>query len=115
LTPRHVSHAPTGLQLTRLPADPVPVLVVRGEIDVYEAPAFRTALFALVDEGHRRVVVDCSGLAFLDSAGLATFVDAQRRLEARGGELVLRGLRAATRRIFEITDLAELFSFETAS
>jgi anti-sigma B factor antagonist len=115
LTPRDASRAPSGLQLTRLPADPAPVLVVTGEVDVYEAPAFRSELFALVDEGHRRVVVDCSGLAFLDSAGLATFVDAQRRLEGRGGELVLRGLRASTRRIFEITDLVELFSFETAN
>jgi anti-sigma B factor antagonist len=93
----------------------VPVLVVQGEVGVYEASAFRHELFALVDEGHSRVVVDCSGLAFLDSAGLATFVDAQRRLSARDGELVLRDLRPSTRRIFEITDLVELFSFETAS
>jgi anti-sigma B factor antagonist len=112
---RDAGRAPAGLHLARLPGDPTPVLVVTGEVDVYEAPAFRAELFALVEQGHARVVVDCSGLAFLDSAGLAAFVDAQRRLATREGELVLRNLRPSTRRIFEITDLVELFSFETAS
>jgi anti-sigma B factor antagonist len=115
VTRRDAGRAPAALQLSRLPADPAPVLVVAGEVDVYEAPAFRAELFDLVDEEHARVVVDCSGLTFLDSAGLAAFVDAQRRLAGRGGALVLRDLRPAARRIFEITDLVELFSFETAS
>ncbi len=115
MTRRDAGRGPAALHLARLPADPEPVLVVTGEVDVYEAPAFRGELFDLVDEGHPRVVVDCSGLEFLDSAGLAAFVDAQRRLAARDGALVLRNLRPAARRIFEITDLVELFSFETAS
>jgi anti-sigma B factor antagonist len=102
------------LVLARLPADPAPVLVVTGELDVYEAPAFRAELSAIIDEGHRRVVIDCAGMAFIDSAGLATLVDAHRRLAANDGELVLRAVRPASRRIFEITDLVTLFAFEDA-
>jgi anti-sigma B factor antagonist len=114
LTSRDTGHESVGLTVVRLPADPAPVLVVSGELDVYEAPAFRNELFDVIDEGHERVVVDCSGMAFIDSAGLATLVEAQRRLAACSGELVLRGVRPATRRIFEITDLVTLFSFEGA-
>jgi anti-anti-sigma factor len=112
LTPRDTSRSTPGLELVRLPADPAPVLVVTGEVDVYEAPAFRAELFAIIDEGHRRVVVDCAGMAFIDSAGVAALVDARRRLDAHDGELVLRALRPASRRIFEITDLVGLFGFE---
>jgi anti-sigma B factor antagonist len=90
------------------------VLVVTGELDVYEAPAFRTELFAILDEGHARVVVDCSGMSFIDSAGLAALVESQRRLAARDGQLVLRGVQPASRRIFEITDLTDAFVFEGA-
>jgi anti-sigma B factor antagonist len=100
--------------LARLPADPAPVLVVTGELDVYEAPTFRNELFAMVDEGHGRVIVDCSGMGFIDSAGLAVLVEAQRRVGVHDGELVLRGLRPASRRIFEITDLVGLFTLENA-
>jgi anti-sigma B factor antagonist len=112
LTSGDTSRGTPGLELVRLPDDPVPVLVVSGELDVYEAPAFRSELFAIIDEGHERVVVDCSRLGFIDSGGLATFVDSARRLAARDGELVLRGVRPSARRIFEITDLVTMFVFE---
>jgi anti-sigma B factor antagonist len=114
LTSRETSRGNPGLRLARLPADPAPVLVVTGELDVYEASAFRTELFAMVDEGHSRVIVDCSGMGFIDSAGLSVLVESQRRLAAQDGELVLRGLRPASRRIFEITDMVGLFTFENA-
>jgi anti-sigma B factor antagonist len=100
------------MELTPLPEEPAPALAVTGEVDVYEAPRLRAALFALLDEGPDRVVIDCSGMRFIDSAGLAVFVDAQRRLQPRGGTLVLRGLRSATRRIFEITALEDVFAFD---
>jgi anti-anti-sigma factor len=51
-------------------------------------------------------------MGFIDSAGLASLVEAQRRLAPHDGELVLRGLRPPSRRIFEITDLVGLFRFE---
>jgi anti-sigma B factor antagonist len=111
---RDTDHSGPGLTLTRLPDDPAPVLVVSGELDVYEAPAFRSELFSIIDEGHPRVVVDCSGMAFIDSAGLAALVDAHRRVAANDGQLVLRGVRPSSRRIFEITDLVTLFAFEGA-
>jgi len=109
---RDPSRGSSGLRLARLPADPAPVLVVTGELDVYEAPAFRQELFAIVDEGHERVIVDCAGMGFIDSAGLAALVESQRRVVGHGGELVLRGIRPSARRIFEITDTVELFTFE---
>jgi anti-sigma B factor antagonist len=112
LTSRETSRGTPGLQLVRLPDDPAPVLVVTGELDVYDAPSFRNELFAIIDEGHRRVVVDCSGMAFIDSAGLSVLLESQRRLAAHEGDLVLRGLRPAQRRIFEIADLVEIFTFE---
>jgi anti-sigma B factor antagonist len=95
-----------------LPDDGAPVLVVTGEVDVYEAPTFRHELLGIIDEGHERIVVDCSGMRFIDSAGLASLVEAQRRMSARDGTIVLRGMRPATMRIFEITDLESLFAFD---
>jgi anti-sigma B factor antagonist len=112
VTQSETSRGTPALRLARLPADPAPVLVVTGEVDVYEAPTFRSELFGLLDEEHERIIVDCSGMNFIDSAGLAALVDAHRRAASRGGTIVLRGVRAASRRIFEITDLVNLFEFD---
>jgi anti-anti-sigma factor len=106
------THGRPGLQLVRLPADPVPVLVVSGELDVYEAPTFRAELSAMVEEGHERVVVDCMNMTFIDSAGLATLLDAARRLHARDGVLALRHVRPATRRLFEVAGVVDAVEFD---
>jgi anti-anti-sigma factor len=112
LTPRSTHHGTPGLQLVRLPADPAPVLVVSGALDVYETPHFRAALFEIVDEGHDRVVVDCMGITFIDSSGLGVLVDASRRMQERDGSFVVRHVPAATRRLFELAGVGEFFEFD---
>ena len=49
-------------------ADAVPVIEVRGEVDINSADSFRDALAELAAP---TLVADLSGVAFLDSAGFA--------------------------------------------
>lgn len=86
------------------------VLVARGEIDVYTSPDFRAALYALVDRGDDPVVIDFSDVSFIDSSGLGVLVGALKRVREHGGEVELRGLTPATRKVLEITGLTKLFT-----
>jgi len=66
---------------------PVPVLHVRGELDLSTAPGLcgtveRTA-------GNRRVLIDLSDIAFCDSTGLRALVGAVREIEINGGRAAL--------------------------
>jgi anti-anti-sigma factor len=58
-----------------------------------------------------RVVVDLSGVTFMDSAGLNALVGAYHR-KVRDGELRLVGMRSNVRRVFEITGLLAPFQDE---
>ena len=58
--------------------------------------------------GH--LVVDLSGLTFIDSTGLHELVVALKRQRARGGEIVLRAPSAQTMRVLEIVGLDQLFT-----
>jgi anti-sigma B factor antagonist len=91
------------------------VVVVQGEIDVATSPALREELYALIDGGVSELVVDLSGLGFIDSSGLGVLVAALKHTRERGGELVLSGLQQPARRVFEITDLTALFTIEDGS
>ena len=63
---------------TGLTADGRPLLTAIGEIDLSNATAFRARLAAAVTPD-QRVVVDLTGVNYLDSAGLAAlFVHADR-------------------------------------
>jgi anti-anti-sigma factor len=85
------------------------VLAVGGEVDIATADSFRQAL--LDAQRSRRVVVDLSGVTFMDSAGVNALVGAYHRVSA-GDELRLVGLRPNVRRVFEITGLLEVFKVD---
>jgi anti-sigma B factor antagonist len=91
------------------------VVAVQGEIDVATSPALREELYALIDGGVSELVVDLSGLGFIDSSGLGVLVAALKHTRERGGQLVLAGLQQPARRVFEITDLTALFTIEDGS
>jgi anti-sigma B factor antagonist len=65
------------------------VLTVRGELDLYTAPALRDRVLAAAAEGQRRLVIDLSGVPFMDSSGLGVIVACLKRLRESGGDLAL--------------------------
>jgi anti-sigma B factor antagonist len=65
------------------------LVAVRGEIDIFTAPEFKERVAAAIDAGAGAVVVDLSGTTFLDSSSLGVLISAHRRLESRGGRLLI--------------------------
>ena len=79
------SDAPHRIQMTEETCDPSGlILTVTGELDIETAPALRDRLAAAIDTGQHRLVIDLSGVSFLDSVGLATIVHAKQRLPEEG-------------------------------
>ena len=81
---------------------------LRGELDMQTAPSLAECLDLMRSD----TVVDCSGLDFMDSTGIRTFVDAHIAFEARGDHLVLRSLPPHARRILEITGVLSVLNVE---
>jgi anti-sigma B factor antagonist len=85
------------------------VFALRGELDLETAPALRQRLHRAIEEGHTDLVVDLSGLTFLDSTGISVLVDALKHVRRLDGTLVLRSPATRTRRVLEIAGLVEIF------
>ena len=80
-------------------------IVVRpvGEIDLSNSDALGDRLDDLVDRGH--VVLDLSGLSFLDSTALAALITVRKRAAGRGTSLHLAGAYGTALRVLQITGL----------
>ncbi len=89
--------------------EPVVVAVV-GEVDTTVADRFRTCLVTQADLGKRTIVVDMSGLRFMDSSGLKALIDARKSLGG-GGSIVLRQPTRMVRKLLEVTGAAVLFEY----
>jgi len=89
--------------------DGATVLHLSGDLRVDQVPDLYDPLIrALKDE--QRVFADLSGVAYLDSAGIAFLVGLSKRLAAgHGGKIVLCGVREAVLGVFRTMKLDRLF------
>ncbi len=85
------------------------VINVRGEIHVQTAPRFAERLSAAIDKGNRAIVLDLSGVEFIDSTGLSVLLSGLRQVIAAQGRMALVCANPTVLRLFEITSLDETF------
>lgn len=76
---------------------------------MFTAPKLREAIIALLMEGKDRIIVDLSGVAFMDSTGLGVLVGGLKRVKERNGELALAGAHGTVLRVLNVTGLNAVF------
>lgn len=86
------------------------LLALNGEIDLHESPRVRERLDPLIAGKLPRIFVDLSGVSYIDSSGIAVFIEAMQRIQAYGGKLALLGIRDSVKNIFEIARLDQVFA-----
>ena len=90
-------------------SDGAVVVRLTGELDLYNTPRLRDALFGAAAGQPARLVVDLSDVAFMDSTALGVLVEARARLESREG-FVLAAPGVETRRALEVSGLDRHFA-----
>jgi anti-sigma B factor antagonist len=84
-------------------------LTLAGEFDMGEVAYFRKAI-QKPDDSWRRVVVEMSDVAFMDSSGLQELLHFQERVTEMGRELVLSQPSVAVLRLLELTGVDSHFT-----
>jgi anti-sigma B factor antagonist len=84
------------------------VVEAQGEIDLSTRSLFADHLAELIREGTRRLLIDLSGVKFMDSSGLGVLLKVRRDLGGEGSSLRLV-VSADLRQIFELTGLDRHF------
>ncbi len=82
-------------------------VALKGRVYADVSPQLRDELTRAVEAGARELVIDCSHLEQIDSAGLNEFVQLLKKLRASagGGKIVFFGLSPSIQRVFDITKL----------
>ena len=87
---------------------------VRGEVDLAHARELQDELLAIVNSSTDDLVLDCDGLEFVDSTGIAVFVHTQRVLELQGRSLRVVNLSGMARRAFDLLGLSDMLAIDDA-
>jgi anti-anti-sigma factor len=87
----------------RDPQDEPDVLRLSGRLGAPTAGDLQRVLDEVVRSGGRQVVLDCRGVDYISSAGIAGLERAAERMRTVGGALILRGLHDAVRVSLEVS------------
>ena len=88
------------------------VVTLEGELDVAGSALLEAELDRLVAESApARIVLDLSGLDFMDSTGLRLVVLTDAKAREAGWQLLLVRGNESVHRVFEITRMAERLNF----
>jgi anti-sigma B factor antagonist len=84
------------------------VVALRGELDIADAAAVAVALAAVAARAPR-IIVDLSGLEFIDSSGVAALARGRKHARHAGGDLLLAAPRQRVLRVLTMTRLTDDF------
>ncbi|WP_093804126.1 STAS domain-containing protein [Streptomyces sp. Wb2n-11] len=89
---------------------------ITGELDLATAPRLRTQALALIEQGHRHLILDLAAVTFCDSSGFNALVGIFRCAKAADGTLVLAALPDRLERLLDLTGLSALLpAYPTAA
>jgi anti-sigma B factor antagonist len=99
-----------NFDLTEEPLDDHSVVIkVAGEIHATTAPEFSERLNDAIADGKTGVILDLTGVEFIDSTGLSVLLNGLRRVTRVRGSMVLACANPTVLRLFEITKLDSTF------
>jgi anti-sigma B factor antagonist len=90
--------------------DKVSILDCSGDVDLYSSPRLREALLAEIRPGGPSVLVNMSGVAYIDSSGIATLVEGLQLSRQTQTHFGLFGLRPNARSVLELARLHKVFA-----
>lgn len=87
----------------------IKVIAVSGDIDMHTSPELRKELLRFVHSRVSPLIVDFKGVSYIDSSGIATFVESLKGMMSYGGKLKLISIPERIMEIFCFAKLDKVF------
>lgn len=87
------------------------VAILAGSLDTAAAPETEKAMSPLNDVEGKDIIIDCTELEYISSAGLRIFLGILQNAEEKGGHVYIKGINENVLTIFTITGFSNIFKF----
>ena len=98
----------TSVATVESDSEPYTLVELTGEADVTNSDALREVLDAEVAKQPRSMIIDLSGLRFMDSSALHVILRANRVMDRQGGVLALASPREPVAKMLRLTAADQL-------
>ena len=98
------------MQISARRNDRTTIFDLSGDIDFANSPEVRQSLLREIRESRvPRVVVNLSGVHYIDSSGVASLVEGLKASRDLGSRFILFGLSTAAREVLQLSRLLKVF------
>jgi len=87
------------------------VAILEGSLDTSTAAETEKAMNPLNDVEGKDVIIDCTDLTYISSAGLRIFLGILQNTQEKGRHVYIKGINDKVRAIFTITGFSNIFEF----
>ncbi|MCL6259183.1 STAS domain-containing protein [Aquiflexum sp. TKW24L] len=88
------------------------VLKLTGEIDASNSVELDAAMSQVVENGAKIILIDCSGLEYISSAGLGVFMSYLEEFEENNIKMAIYALKEKVFQVFHILGLDQLITIK---
>jgi anti-sigma B factor antagonist len=97
------------MALDKRVVDGTAVIALTGDVDLQSSPAVRQKLLGCFED-QTKVVVDLSGVTYIDSSGVASLVEAFQMARKKGGAFALVSVSPQVMRVLSLARLDKVFT-----
>ncbi len=87
------------------------VAILAGNLNTAVAAETEKAMRPLNDVVGKDIILDCTDLAYISSAGLRIFLGILQNAQGKGGHVYVKGINDNVRAVFTITGFSNIFEF----
>lgn len=88
------------------------VAFLAGSLDTAAAPETEKAMSPLNDVEDKDIIIDCTDLEYISSAGLRIFLSILKNVEEKDRHVYIQGINDKVRTIFTLTGFSNIFEFK---
>jgi anti-sigma B factor antagonist len=102
------------VHIKRLQESDNDIIAIIGEIDASSSIELDLSIAKSVGDGFSKILVDCSALEYISSAGLGVFMSYIEEFQEKEIKMVLFGMKEKVANTFAILGLADLLHIRTS-
>ena len=104
------------MTITERQVGSITVLTLSGKITLEDAGQLKEKVTNALEQGHKRIVLELSGVNYIDSSGLGEIVSCHTTATRQGGAIKLTNLGKRSKDLLVMTKLIMVFDvYETES
>ncbi len=96
------------IEITSRVEDNVYLIIIDGDVDASSSIYLDQAITSAMEEDSKNILIDCTKLNYISSAGLGVFMSYIQDFENRQINLVIFGLSEKVKNVFQILGLDQL-------